>query len=254
LDEIPDETDQLGRTRLLFAVTLAGIALYILLDALAQSLPPYYSPVSQPESDLAVGPYGFLMALNFVNRGGFSLCFLFALLLAANSGDTASPRFIRGAKLFSVWSVGAMLLAVFPTDVPPTPVSWHGAVHLLVAVAAFLCGAFGALYLSLGMTGNRSLSPVRGVALSLSVLASVLSLVEVLGTLAFPGPFASFGGLVERVFLGSVILWIGAVAAMMLKPSTAETSQGFVNTPSLLKSPNEPASNTFSSKPTLRMM
>ncbi|MDE1858110.1 MAG: DUF998 domain-containing protein [Thaumarchaeota archaeon] len=211
-----DENDQVNRSRFLFAVALAGVLLYAALDAVAQSLPPHYSPVSQAESDLAVGPYGYVMTLNFINRGILSLCFLFALMLAANSGDVASRRLRRGSWLFAVWSVGALLLAAFPTDVPPAPVSWHGVVHLVVAVAAFLGGAFGALYFSLGMAGNRTLGKARGVAVPLAYLTAALCAAELLGGLV-PGVAASYGGLTERLFLGSLLLWVAVVSAVMLE-------------------------------------
>jgi len=218
----PDEVIQTRRSRLLFAVAIAAIVLYVILDAIAQSLPPHYSPISQAESDLAVGPYGYVMTLNFINRGVLSLCFLFALLLTANSSDTTSPRFMRGSYLFAVWSIGALLLAAFPTDVPATPVSWHGAVHLVVAILAFLGGAFGALYISLGMAGNKPVAKARGAALPLAAIAVVLCLVELLDGLT-PGLNANYGGLVERLFLGSVLLWIGSVSAVMLaRPVVAE--------------------------------
>lgn len=217
-DGIPDgETARADRTRLLFAVGLIGVFAYVALDAVAQYLPPHYSPISQAESDLAVGPYGYIMTLNFINRGTLSLCFLFAIMLAANSDDTASPRLRRGSWLFAVWSVGALLLAAFPTDVPATPVSWHGVVHLAVAVASFLGGASGALYISLGMAGNRTLAKARGIALPLAYLSVVLCAAEILGGGAAPGLLAHYGGLIERLFIGSVLLWVAMVSAVMLE-------------------------------------
>jgi hypothetical protein len=54
----------------LFAVALAGVLLYFLLGAVTQSLSPhYYSPIAQAEGDLVVMPFGYIMTLNFVNRG-----------------------------------------------------------------------------------------------------------------------------------------------------------------------------------------
>lgn len=216
----PDETSRLNRSRLLFALALAGVALYVALDAFAQTLPPHYSPISQAESDLAVGPYGYVMTLNFVNRGVLSLCFLFAIMIAANSNDTPSARLKRGGWLFSAWSVGALLLAAFPTDVPASPVSWHGAIHLVVALVAFLGGAFGSVYISIGMANNRTLDRSRGVAVPLAYLSVALLLAQLVGG-AFHGFASSYGGLVERCFLGSVLLWVAVVSAVMLeKPKT----------------------------------
>ena len=216
MTSLPDDSVQPRRARYLFVGAIAGIILYVILDALAQSLPPYYSPISQAESDLAVGPYGYIMTLNFINRGVFSLCFLFGILLTVYSTDTANPRLRRGAYAFAVWSVGALLLAAFPTDVPATPASWHGAVHLLVAIVAFLGGAFGALYISLGMVGSSPIARARGVALPLAALSFILCLLEVFGALLAPGFYANYGGLVERAFLGSVLFWVATVSVKML--------------------------------------
>jgi hypothetical membrane protein len=56
-------------SRSLFFATIVGVILYVVLDAVVQMLPPPYSPISHAESDLAVGPYGYIMAINFANRG-----------------------------------------------------------------------------------------------------------------------------------------------------------------------------------------
>lgn len=219
-----DELGQARRARVLLAVAIAGLVIYLALDAIAQSLPPHYSPVSQAESDLAVGPYGYVMTLNFINRGLLSLCFLFALALTANGSDVMTPRFRRGAYLFGFWSVGALLLAVFPTDVPPAPATWHGVLHLVVAVLAFLGGALGAVYLSLGMDGNRPLARARRIALPLAYLVLALCLAELLGGFVFPQPYSGYGGLVERAFLASVLIWIGAVSWAMLNGPVEPTA------------------------------
>jgi len=216
LASLPDDSTQSRRARYLFAFAIAGIILYVILDAVAQSLPPHYSPISQAESDLAVGPYGYVMTLNFINRGILSLCFLFGLVLTVYSMDTANARFRRGAYAFAVWSVGALLLAAFPTDVPATPVSWHGAIHLLVAIVAFLGGAFGALYISHGMVGSSPVARARTVALPLAILSVILCLVDLLGAFVAPGFSAHYGGLVERLFLGSVLFWAASVSARLL--------------------------------------
>jgi hypothetical protein len=69
---------------------LVGIAFYVLVDAVLNFLAPHHGLVSQPESDYAVGPYGFLMSANFVLRGLFSLALVTALrpLSAQVRGET----------------------------------------------------------------------------------------------------------------------------------------------------------------------
>jgi hypothetical protein len=196
--------------------------LYLVLDVVVQLLPPHYSPVSQAESDLAVGPFGYIMTLNFLNRGLLSLEFMFALLGTARLAGVEASRLRAGKYLFGVWSVGALLLAVFPTDVPANPVSWHGAIHLLVAILAFLGGAFGALALSLNLSGSPTLESIRRFALPLAILSVVLCLVELL----LPGApkfSAHYGGLFERLFLGSVLVWMASISVYVLRSKGGPT-------------------------------
>ena len=215
-----DRDKELRNSRRRYSITLIGVVLYLVLDIIAQLLPPHYSPISQAESDLAVGPYGFVMTVNFLNRGVLSLEFLFALLGTARIAGAEVSRMRTGKFLFGAWSVGAILLAIFPTDVPATPVSWHGLIHLVVAIVAFLGGAFGALALSLRLRGSPKLEAIRSFALLIAAISVVLCLVDLL----LPAHLAAhYGGLFERLFLGSVLVWVAAISVYMLRsqPDTA---------------------------------
>ncbi len=199
----------------LFWVVILGIVLYVVLDVIAQLLPPHYSSISQAESDLAVGKYGFIMTINFLNRGILSLLFIFAFLRTMDSIGVARQQFRAGTYLLGTWAVGALLLAIFPTDVPATPVSWHGAIHLVVAIIAFIGGAFGALMISQKLLKVREFHSLSRIAIPLSVLAVVFWLIEFLTPFIAPHLNAHIGGLTERLFLGSVLFWIGAVSAYL---------------------------------------
>jgi hypothetical membrane protein len=206
------------RARLLFAATIAGVAVYVVLDAVAQSLPPHYSPVSQAESDLAVGPYGYVMAVNFVNRGLLSLRFIFGL-----TQSLPSKREIRsGIVLLGVWSVGSLVLAAVPTDVG-TPLTLHGEVHLLVATLAFVSAAFGTLSISRAFDRDAALRGLGRYAMPLAALAVVFFFVLYGGTLVVPHLEARVGGLVERTFIGLVLLWMLVVSVLMPRRSSIRT-------------------------------
>jgi len=192
--------------RRLFWVVISAIILYVLLDAIAQSLPPHYSPIKDVESDLAVGPYGYVMAINFLNRGVLSLVFLYALAGTVRSNSGSWGHFSIGIYTFGVWAVGAIVLAFFPTDVPATPISWHGAIHLVAAILAFFGGAFGALIISLRLGKNEAARKLRRPALLIAIVSIILLFVAV-ATLTGP-----IGGLTERLFLGSVLLWEAIVS------------------------------------------
>ena len=203
------KSDKVG----LFWTVILGIVLYVVLDVVAQLLPPHYNPISQAESDLAVGKYGLIMTVNFLNRGVLSLLFIYAFLRTIGLAGVSRFRFRAGTYLLGTWAIGAILLAIFPTDVPATPVSWHGAIHLVVAVIAFIGGAFGTLAISWRLKQNREFERLSRIALPISFAVIILWIVE------FVLPFASrhlnsqIGGLTERLFLGSVLFWIATVSA-----------------------------------------
>jgi hypothetical protein len=200
-----------------FAFVCVGIVAYAVLDIVAQLLPPHYSPIRDAESDLAVGPYGWIMTVNFVLRGAIALAFLagFAGTVVAEGGSWRS--YDRGVGAFLVWGVGAFLLAAFPTDVPATPISWHGAIHLVVAVLAFIGGALGTYWLATRFERSPVLRPVHGWATALAIVCLLLLVVELLGGLLVARLADRYGGLIERLFLGSVLLWMFLVAAYLYR-------------------------------------
>lgn len=211
-----DETT-LRAVRRWWIVVIFGVALYVVLDVIAQSLPPHYSPISQAESDLAVGPYGYIMTINFVNRGLFSLVFLYAFARTLDLEGLSRKPFRNGSISWAVWAVGALLLAAFPTDVPNLPLSWHGAIHLVVALFAFVGGAVGAYLLSLHLEEGGLLRGAKPFALPLSLIVLILLVVELAGGIAVPRVSARIGGLTERLFLAGVLLWMVLVSVHMAR-------------------------------------
>lgn len=198
-----------ARTALALAVVLIGV--YAALDIVVQLLPPHYDPISQAESDLAVGPYGYLMTANFVVRGVLTISFLGGLAGATD----VTRRSGVGTALLGVWGVGAFLLAAFPTDVGSTT-TVHGDVHLAVAAVAFAGGAFGEWLLSRHLSEEPRL---RSLASGAQVVASlaVLFFVVVLCSIGVPYLFHHVFGLVERIFIGLVLLWMLLVAAGLVR-------------------------------------
>jgi hypothetical protein len=193
----------------------AAIVLYLALDVVAQLLPPHYSPISQAESDLAVGPYGWIMTLNFLDRGAFSLAFAYAFPRAVGSSGRAWGPFRPGIALVALWGLGSLVLAAFPTDVPPTPVSPHGAVHLVVALLAFLAAALGVYLVTRRFRGSDLLRPATAWALPLAVVVVLTFLLEAGLPFLSPHLEAHIGGATERLFLGAVLVWMFAVSTYL---------------------------------------
>ncbi len=215
-----------GTARRAFAGVCALVVVYAILDVVAQLLPPHYSAVTQAESDLAVGPFGWIMTINFVVRGLLTLLFLYALAETLAAEGRSWRTFGRGYAAFLVWGIGAFLLAAFPTDVPSTPISWHEWIHIVVAVPAFLGGALGTYWLATRFDDSATLRPMRVWATVLAVITIVLVILEIVGGLIVHRVSGQVGGLLERLFLGSVLLWMFLVSAYLAwgRPSRASPS------------------------------
>ena len=187
-------------------VTIAGIVLYIVIDVIAQILSPY-NPLTQAESDLAVGfSFSWLMTLNFVIRGLLS----FALIAGLMKGRSEAGRPKAGLILLGIWAAGALLLAAFPTDLPGGQPTQHGAIHLLVAIIAFICVAVGEIMVSRRFAADARWQSFSRVALTLAVL-TLIACALILGVAALP-VLKQVPGLIERLFLGLALLWMLIVA------------------------------------------
>ncbi|MFZ1023795.1 MAG: DUF998 domain-containing protein [Thermoplasmata archaeon] len=194
------------------ALTVVLIGVYVVLDIIVQLLPPHYSAITQAESDLAVGPYGFVMTANFVVRGILSLTFVYGLTKATALGR----RTPLGVGLLATWGVGAFILAASPTDVGSGSPTLHGLIHLVVAAIAFLAGAIGELLLSRNFRTEGRLAAFYDPALLLAVIATIVCLVTFAATGA-PRFVLGAYGLVERIFLGLILLWMLLVALFLLR-------------------------------------
>lgn len=184
-------------------LTIAGAALYIGLDVAAQLLPPHYSPIKQAESDLAVGPYGWIMTVNFVIRGLLSAAIVVALWQVL----PPSPRTRLGLAFAGIWTVGAFLLAAFPTDIGGSEHTLHGKVHLTIALLAFVSIPIAEWLLSRSLADDPRWAHLGSRALLLATLTGGGFIVLLAGVRA-----PAIAGLTERIFLASVLLWMLALA------------------------------------------
>ncbi len=202
-----------------------GIAIYIVLDIVAQLLPPHYSPIRQAESDLGVGPYGWVMDINFVVRGVLSLAFVYGLYRAWPR-TLGAPRV--SLALIGAWGVGAFVLAVSPADVSG-PATLHGTVHDVTAFLAFLLVTLGILGVSRAMPDVVPWRSIRPYAQAIGVLTAIALVVLFVGT-GIPTVERHLFGLLERIFLGLALLWMLAVAIGLLRseshPPERSTSPG----------------------------
>ncbi len=195
----------------------AGVVTYVLVDVTLALLRPGLSLVHSPESDYGVGSFSWLMDLNFLLRGALTACLLVAIVRCWRPSPTAR----LGVVLLAVWAALSALLAIFPDDPLGTPATASGAIHLLLALVAFLGALVGTILLSLAVGRHPPLQRVRGWLLALSVLAAVPFLALLRAGFRVDTP----GGLYERLFLALELAWILVAALSLVRergPALAE--------------------------------
>jgi hypothetical protein len=189
-------------------LVLVGVLLYAAIDTALVFLRPQFSILHSAESDYgSLGSWDWLMDLNFLLRGAFSLAAVRAIGLVAPAPQDYRLRL--GLRLLRVWAAASALLAFFPDDPAGTPIKWHGDVHLVLAFVAFLCVLVGTIVVSGAL---RSIPRLPQAARGLTVLAwAALIPLLLLGHAHLR--HHSIGGLYEKLFLGLELIWL-LVAAL----------------------------------------
>ena len=192
-----------ARARRVFTTAaLALVLLYVLIDVVLQFLPPHYSVVSDAESNLAVGPFGGAMNLNFLARAVMSGCVVVAVALTA----PASRLRTAGSVLLALAGLCSAALVFFPTDVNPpgefgmTPRTTVGLAHVVIATSGFLAVLLAMALLTRWIGRPRAVRGFFVVALvGLGLLAVSLAV------------FAQVVGLTERLCLVGILGWTFAL-------------------------------------------
>lgn len=197
---------EINRLHLLFGTVMGGIILSILLEVIAQLLPPHYNAISQAESDLAIGPYGFLMNINFALRGILYLIFLVAFMRAIpKQGQSRS-----GLILLAISALGKLIIAFAVTDLTPRPETIHGIIHTLAALISFFCGGLGLLLLSRSLRHAPNVRPSPRFLVGLAIVTLIWSIIVIL-TVVVSSKIGVWG-LLERIYTLLFFWWIFIVS------------------------------------------
>jgi hypothetical membrane protein len=172
-------------------VAFVGILIYVVIDVVLAFLRPDYSVLRNAESDYGRGRFAWLMDINFVLRGVFSLVAAVALLRSGMARRWT-------AVLLIIWALTSALLAFFPDNPPGYPVLASGSRHDLLALIAFIAITVA----TIGMSFSKS-TAVGG----LRTAQRVLSIVGPAAFILLVHPFGAFG-LIERIFLAAEIGWL----------------------------------------------
>jgi len=190
------------------AVASVGMVLviaYVCVDVVLQLLPPHYSPISDAESNLAVGPFGWVMNLNFLSRAAMTLC----VLVAVSGIRPATTARRLGSVMLGMAGLCSAALVFFPTDVNGpgeygvVPTTTIGTVHVIFATVGFLLALTGMVVLAFWMRGAPGLLGVRRAANVFVWLAAAGLVVLALSIAFMPTVF----GLTERICLAGILGW-----------------------------------------------
>lgn len=207
-------------SRRLAGAAMIGVILYIGVDVVLQLLPPYYNPISEAESNLAVGEFGWIMNLNFLGRAVLSACAIAAL---ARVGVPTPLRTV-GLVLFGVAGACSAALAFFATDIAPAgehgvaPATVTGAIHLALATGGFVAALAAFTLLTVWMRRAGVLPGGQRPALLFLLVAIGGILALAVSILVVPGVL----GLAERVCLVGILGWVFVVcAAVRQRPAVS---------------------------------
>lgn len=216
-----------SRLHPLFGMVIVGILLFVLLEVIVQFLPPHYNPLSQSESDLAVGPYGFLMALGFVIGGALLLIFIAAFTrIIPKEGQSRG-----GLILLGIAAICKFIIAFAATDLTPRPHTIHGAIHAVVALVAFFCEGLGLLLLARSLRHVPNMRPSPRILVRLGTVTLVWSVIVIV-TVAVSAQIGVWG-LLERIATGLSLLWVFIVSLGLWRATSMD------GTPELSYSPGE---------------
>jgi len=199
-------------TARLALLAIAGVFLYVLIDVLLAFLRPDVNLIHNAESDYGVGPYSWLMDVNFLLRCALSLAAAGAIVRNTSTGG----RLRLGIGFLVAWGVGSGILAFLPDNPSGTPATTSGLVHLSIAFLAFTCVVIGTIVLSVKFRLVPQLRQLVPFLLLISVTAVVPLML--LGHTDFrPG---TLSGLYERIFLGLELAWILVVGTRIFSAAS----------------------------------
>ncbi|MGI5232781.1 DUF998 domain-containing protein [Actinoallomurus iriomotensis] len=199
-----------GSTRALLTCGIVAGPLYIVMVVLQMATRAGFDISRHSASMLSNGDRGWIQIATFAVSGLLFVAYAIGLYRVPGPGRWGPP-------LVGVFGSGMVAAAVFSADPadgfppgtptgPPTTMSWHGTLHLLVAGIAFLalicaCFVFARRFAAAGRRGWAALSTVTG-AIFLAAWMSVFALQA-----------ARAANVAFAIAMGLILAWTSLLAA-----------------------------------------
>ena len=210
-------------TKTLLACGVIAGPLFVIAFLVEGATRANYDTLRHPVSSLALGDSAWMQIANFIVAGLLTLAFAAGLrrVLRPGKGSTWGPL------LVGVWAVGLLGAGIFVTDpvsgYPPGATdraiqySWHGALHDLFSLPAFVglataCFVFGRWFAGRGERGWAIYSAVSGVVFAAAFVLSSAGFGQAEG-------LVDLAGLIQRFGVTVGFSWLTLLAVNFLRSS-----------------------------------
>lgn len=195
-------------TLIMGGVSFIAFVIYFIGIISLHFMPTGYSPLYNTISDYSIGRFSKLARMTLAVNAVGVLLLLVAFI-------TISPHWSGNGFLWlAILAVSRLGMVVFTTDVSGQKITAKGVAHIVLAIISFMAGVsvLGTMTRTLG-----TLSGWSGIYPFLKVLAKVAnSILIALGiTLVLPALRRIFG-LVERLFLLTINLWLLTTSGLLV--------------------------------------
>lgn len=187
-------------------ISIIGPLIFILVAGVLGCVQTNYSHLHHTVSMSANGQYGWIQELNFVIIGSSLTA------LGLGLGKSFYQRKLNPISLmFFALALGVLSLAIFPTSLTPGVTDYTlnviGVLHFAISLAIIIGAAVVIVFMINLFTKNKYWENIIGLTkaiLVFNVVTTVIWLIPmVLVGLAYP-----FKGLIQKVLIGNVLIWM----------------------------------------------
>ncbi len=208
-------TRQSNSLRLLALCGIAAPIIFAVLMTVAGFLYEGYSHATQAGSELGgvEAQYPIVQNASFFIVGILFIAFAFGLHrgIGDGKGSRLGPIFV------GIFGIITVAQAFLPCDPGCDVISLIGALHNLTGLSSFLAVCIGILIIARRLKGDPNWQYYRGYSLITGV-AAIVSLLAWIGVSKVAG-IDAVNGVLQRVFIGIVFLWIEVVAIRLFRIS-----------------------------------
>lgn len=177
-----------------------------------------YNYIRDTISSLALTDLGFILTIGFMAIGLLVEIFVAGLLYSIKP----MKWFHLGIGLLVFFGFAMLLIGAFRTDPVDAPDTVEGIIHSIMAMTAFWLFPFSVLALSRSIREDPRWNRFYRYSVITCILALVLALLAV-----SIKEMISWFGLLERMLVANMIIWVGVIAARMLYLSVNPSGEPF---------------------------